>query len=1405
MSLIPEFDVLPHGVVNEERGVFAVFKMIVTIQKPAADSLVNTAAWQELAHKVNGTWSWKYRSHRLTILNDNTGEPISFVLKSAQNALKYSRSFHFGEEFLQDNQFFASVVDQILTSATTFFYPGAGTENGSISAVAPSRTTQEMGFRVRNNGELLGATMLGPAPKVVYGTGYTDLLLQAETFSKSLAGTLALSGEPAITSDTQDGLNFEKIYGGLLDEPQAAEVRYGLIREFRIPIADLIVRDTEVAYSIAVPGNAGQKEFAVRRKDGKYYNGLRKLCMTVGTAATHDFHEVYVNYSDPYNNHLSSIEQRDSHPDGIYVIVRHKGTAETMVDPFERDFLRGFNVVVQSLDGNLYSLSLHNKRIDFKADRQRDRRSLEIKRTSGVLQPQADLMVSHNKGYRSNILFAWRGDNLLVNRLAPGGTDESLETYPEDKREADFLAKTCMEVSDALVAGSQTQLIATNDGSVYRFFVRTVTPAGYCIPLRTENPPEVAITMEDLDETELNLLLFTSSPFEVGEVAMVPVKTISMIGPRTYENAGTDFVDSAQHLVLNRIKRERKEVRYIFPPFIKFEDFRYQGFLTPASIRFANETTLTEGEFIRRCIRYEERAEVGDEARVMPYEARGFQSINYLADCRADHLLFVPADYATYSSFFWPKVTKSFDYAKNHPYYSDTNSCMLELVPTEPKKSELTLQKKGGTQITLFGPIPDGLYAFRVYATNTNSIPTVSEVGYFTGTNIRLSIVNKPDQPEIEPPPPANRPIIVSRLSSDPNDWWYTFRVKQLSRTWNSLKYLEKTTSLMLTHDKVLLDDLILNLKPDLRLLNDEYPYELFIVESGDKNLKDTLYPRSIKLDFKAGSALKGVSDIFLKLKLNQQSLLEVRLTEKVDIYLNSRLLRRVEYDSDQWVRIFYDFEIGGYHVIPRNASSGVKLDDPIEATITDHDVVIDDKVMTHLALDSFGFYHYVILNRSDEYIFQVTEPHANAVTKEIQLFASSIFQGYFPEVKSELELGTASRSFSLFLPNNQKPTTPVPECDILLVRRADDAWNNDNIKQNQMENIVRILLEEDFMKEGRNKLGIVLKRFSSTDAASDHPAELGEDITKLTEMDWSGFDLGDIIHFGYGDERITKYFKGNFRRFIEIEGALYQVLECEPYYNAHLRRWQILLPLQLRESETLFVKIAVVKCAPGHSLRLKNFDAPESVENPYIDFSNTCFSAVSKPVQLPVYAPKRIEVQRIRHQNAYIYRLYQRTVSRHLNKIYFVAVRDKGETVLNLASDSGERFSQFYEFTYRPSTMGNPMTGKILRTSLLNNIFISLPNTSGKSLLVMEFEIHDNAPNTIRSPELQAEVARLSPEIPRVERRPSRSTLKNSRLLKMKEKAMEELAALPTEFVNYNPLFDTKGIRLIYIAEFNF
>ncbi|MET0636099.1 MAG: hypothetical protein ABWZ25_08715 [Chitinophagaceae bacterium] len=258
--------------------------------------------------------------------------------------------------------------------------------------------------------------------------------------------------------------------------------------------------------------------------------------------------------------------------------------------------------------------------------------------------------------------------------------------------------------------------------------------------------------------------------------------------------------------------------------------------------------------------------------------------------------------------------------------------------------------------------------------------------------------------------------------------------------------------------------------------------------------------------------------------------------------------------------------------------------------------------------------------------------------------------------------------------------------------------------------------------------------------------------------QNWENASFENQLGFDTADGVLKKYKPSDNKKFYKQGSTSYEVLEFEPYYNVESRNWQVVLPFKyFKDSEQMFMKLVCLKIAPGSGLQRPS--GPPSLNSPFVDTSGTNLSLLSDPVQVPLYSIKEINIQRIDHGGKAAYSITIDSQSRYENKIYFImlsSTETEGMVFNSQLPSSTDHFDGLKTFTLFGSGCNGVTNGKILAFRDQRSIVIS--RTNCKAMLVLEFEIHKNNDVT---------------------------------------------ACAQPQFVNYNPLFDRKGLRLINIAEF--
>ncbi|MEY8213446.1 MAG: hypothetical protein RPR97_03075, partial [Colwellia sp.] len=652
-----------------------------------------------------------------------------------------------------------------------------------------------------------------------------------------------------------------------------------------------------------------------------------------------NFHQVVVQYVDPYDKYLNETDQKAKpHPDGMYMVVAYKspnGSDEITDehDPFEKESVKGFNIVTKVSDKKSYhSLSYHKKCYEFP---KKDPCEYSIK-TSGVLSPQGEILTRDSR-YRANVLFGWRGDNLIVNRTVIKSTSDDdefdqMETISEYETEGFMLSKELFTTDSELIRGSQLQLFDRRDRSGdsinYDFFLRTVSPTGHYLPLQSEvaNRTDL-LTFEDL---VAKTKPFFSAAFEVSDINQIPIKKLSIIGSEKDQTAGTEEeVDGHQHLVIREQFEQSqaailKTSRFIHPPTIKFEDFRYHGWLSKDRLN-----NPAEDVFIDLCLKYQKRSNTPTPALLE--EPPQIKNVGYLADMRGDKLLIVPGDLFTINYLLqngrYSSRLSLFEYFPNHPYYRNTLTAELRF--ERYKKNDRILNRLSiikddpNSSIEINDDLPDGIYNLRFYSTDNAELEYVFKNDH-SHIDIKISAVATPPAPLLETDDSSSLTFVTDRINDTnlQNSWFHQVTLNSSPNDgidrlhlWKSIKHTEKITTLRLTENEKKLKELMeQNLLSDPLMIH-EYPYELFLEEEEDKQLKTSIYPWSVDLKFRMSRSLFPANDdqeiemVLIKLRLSDKDTLFVhrRRDNQFTLEVNSKKISNLRLDESHKFRIVFD------------------------------------------------------------------------------------------------------------------------------------------------------------------------------------------------------------------------------------------------------------------------------------------------------------------------------------------------------------------------------------------------------------------------------------------------------------------------------------------------------------------
>lgn len=576
MPITPQYNIVPHGIKRHHDGeYYAIFKMVVTVEEFNGHSTddvpmtipISSSDWNNFKKLVNNArWTFNF----LPAPNVNGIATLKFTRVSEES-----------------NDFKA-------INALNFYM--SGKEVGAVESSASEINVHSFGFGLDifqndskinfvNSGEQAIVKEFKPKPVSQFQTHlnsfdndmYHSKLHEANKFA---------STEQLIQEKEGGGYDFRVIYGTILDEPYLAENHYGLVREIAINTKELLMNsNTEQKYTINIDGlKSGEALYVVKEINKKYYHGLEKMFFFKGTGPQSDFKDIKFKYQDPYK-----ISQGGKlYPDGIYALVAyHTDSNGLIVDPFAGEGIRGCNVVVSNKK-KYHSLSYHKITYTFGNEEEP-----VTQKTSGCMNPRSVISIE-DKGLRSNLLFAWRGDNLMVNREVAQDeqTEEHIKTEIITNKSCEnrFITESLFAKVESLIPSTQIQLI-TQTENPYRFFVRTVGYTKHYLPLDIEveeDEKSYTLTVEDVISTvadETDLAFGDEEYFKIIPVSVLPIRSVDVIGNKKYNNPNPGFVDNGNHMVLDLNSGENKEVRYIYPPSIKLEDIKFFGYLYKAKIK----------------------------------------------------------------------------------------------------------------------------------------------------------------------------------------------------------------------------------------------------------------------------------------------------------------------------------------------------------------------------------------------------------------------------------------------------------------------------------------------------------------------------------------------------------------------------------------------------------------------------------------------------------------------------------------------------------------------------------------------------------------------------------------------------------------------------------------------------
>lgn len=767
---------------------------------------------------------------------------------------------------------------------------------------------------------------------------------------------------------------------------------------------------------------------------------------------------------------------------------------------------------------------------------------------------------------------------------------------------------------------------------------------------------------------------------------------------------------------------------------------------------------LTLDEYVHRCERLEKR-----NNNKLPQIALSRGGIDYLADPRGIKVIIYPADLFTRRYCSDLKSVTVFTYQDNYPFYGETKSAELKIMlkndETNGLYGEDSVLHLMVNNMLMFEKLSSGVYQFNIYVVDKDF--KEDKIKEYNAAPLKVSYVRKPVAPimanQIDPeiiPVNEDKLLIANRNNKQgdlTNLWFLTFNTGHYGR-WKSLKYTEETELLML--DQPYPNEILKREQQrtgvKMQLLSDEYPYDTFITKDGDinnrKDLRAFIYPKTVHIYFTCPFSLNGHTDddLLWSLDLNEtEKLIGRKSYNGMKVYFNGVFL--VEgYDLVEfWLR--FNMEKNAYELYDNRYEGKLyaTLKNYINPDISIQDIEIQADIL-NLYMNYPGKY-YAQLVTLNEYVFISNKSHGYSENKRIRLFASSPFQGYFPNVKSEFEIGTAGSSHPIFVPNNTLPEEPVLDTDVLLMHTINNSWNADR-KKSATRNLVRITLSQDFMKEGRNILGIVMANLTAIDR-SENASLAGDDITKLSGYDHSNKTLKDFLDFTSKSNMFSKYIASEAYKIFSINGIKYEVLQCIPFYNYQIKKWQVVLPFtELQGSEAMFIKLVTLKISSG-----RNLEPISKGAKVFIDKTGTNLSKFKTSDPLAIYNQKVFVV--IREQRTYKIQ-YKGPMITNKPKLFFVMMVNRNYDLSEIL------FRNNLQDDLVAIESAEAVSESIASHNILcfSDDTITINRVPCKAILILEFEVHANYRGII---------------------------------------------PIQPIFVNKNPLFETEGIRLVNMAEF--
>ncbi|WBX78446.1 hypothetical protein PG911_09320 [Tenacibaculum ovolyticum] len=531
-------------------------------------------------------------------------------------------------------------------------------------------------------------------------------------------------------------------------------------------------------------------------------------------------------------------------------------------------------------------------------------------------------------------------------------------------------------------------------------------------------------------------------------------------------------------------------------------------------------------------------------------------------------------------------------------------------------------------------------------------------------------------------------------------------------------------------------------------------------------------------LEVNCGQVVNIDDQEIFRIKLNEKDILTIKVNKDEDnfeLWYNSFVSKFKNYkyynqqagayqENDVYrvlnMDIIYDTKLDKYKLHHKNfpfldskenqqtLTEYCALEDIINPDISIRDIKVTEKINHYndpnnkkevnglQYLSQYYYFNRIHLFRESNEIILKDEGDPFYRKKKIKLFASSAFQGYFPDKNLENEIGTTGDVLDLVIPNNTAPEVPELETDLLLYTI------HKNIKRGEVSNekqfLIRILFNQDFMREGsKNKFALIIGKYKDanfnnlTDKDIGDVSLMGEDITKLIDggtltdnkidefLDYERENNNELNNL---KEEFKKYIKENNTNIknevdnihtlgvknIKIGNFFYKILVCQPYYNTVLKKFQIVLSINNPKFnkvniEAYFVKLIGFKLAYGKKDDISSNETESGKK--YFEIlkeNNSLVSNITKPQILPVYSTKKFNLKR------------NKDIITITNE-YF----KKGERKLYLCCKFKHRVNNTF---FNKELLNNSET-----LDFETNNKCEIKNVNFKEIAILEFEQHDN------------------------------------------------------------------------------